>query len=150
MSECRIPRCTRTTLVFPGNKVGGKQTINGARGFHPKIADRPDLTLECIRRHYIREWNPLEDALARYADFFALFEDFGGYVNFFLLQDLLEDDGKAIRFFHSFADFSTPAVPSNKDEYLSYLRASNAFIRARNRRIDAEVVGQDVEGRIAR
>ena len=39
-------------LVFPGNRVDGKMTINGARGFHPRIADRFDMTLECVRRHY--------------------------------------------------------------------------------------------------
>lgn len=139
-----------STLLFPGNIIGGKPTINGARGFHPRIADRFDLTLECIRRHYLREPNPLADTLLRYADFFALFEDFGGYVNFFLLQDLVEDDGQTIRFFHPFADFSTPAVPRNVDDYLSYLRASNAFIHARNLRINAEYPGQDLEGAIAR
>ncbi|MBT8163802.1 MULTISPECIES: hypothetical protein [Arthrobacter] len=125
-----------STLVFPGNVVGGKQTINGARGFHAKIADRFDLTLECIRRHYLGQPNPLADTLRRYADFFALFGDFGGYVKFFLLQDLMEDDGQTIRFFHPFADFSTPAVPRTAEEYLNYLQASNTFIRARNRRID--------------
>nr|WP_235835703.1 MULTISPECIES: hypothetical protein [Arthrobacter] len=86
-----------STLVFPGNVVGGRQTINGARGFHAKIADRFDLTLECIRRHYLGQPNPLADALRRYADFFALFEDFPGYVKFFMLDDLVEDDGRTIR-----------------------------------------------------
>jgi hypothetical protein len=38
-------------MVFPGNRVDGKLTINGARGFIRSIADRMDLTLECIRRH---------------------------------------------------------------------------------------------------
>jgi hypothetical protein len=68
-------------------------------------------------------------------NFFDLFGDFRGYVNFFLLQDLVEDDGRAIRFFHPFADFVTPAVPKSKPDYLRYLQASNDFIRARNRRI---------------
>jgi hypothetical protein len=129
-----------STLVFPGNMIGGKQAINQARGFHPRIADRPDLTLECIRRHYLREWSPLEDTLARYADFFALFENFRGYVDFFLLQDLLEEDGQSVRsFLHPFADFSTKAaVPRDDKEYLKYLGLSNAFIAARNRRIDEQ------------
>ena len=39
-------------MVFPGNRIHGKQTINCARWFNRKIADRFDLTLECIRRHY--------------------------------------------------------------------------------------------------
>lgn len=125
-----------SAIVFPGNRVGRKQTINGARGFRANVADRPDLTLECIRRHYLGVMpNPLADVLLRYKDFFDLFGDFRGYVEFFLLQDLVEDDGQTIRFFHPFADFRTPAVPKNKAEYLSYLQASNGFIRARNHRI---------------
>jgi hypothetical protein len=40
-------------MIFPGNRVDKKQTINGARGFNRRIADRLDLTLECIRRHYL-------------------------------------------------------------------------------------------------
>ena len=61
-------------LIWPGNLVGGKQTINGARGFNRRIADRLDLTLECVRRHYSGEQSPLSEVLARYSDFFALFE----------------------------------------------------------------------------
>lgn len=128
-----------SAIVFPGIQIGRKQVINQARGFHPLIADRFDLTLECIRRHYLGELpNPLGEVLHRYADFFALFKDFAGYVNFFLLQDLVEEDGKAIRFFHSFDNFRTPAVPKTKDEYLEYLRRSNDFIAERNNRIDSE------------
>ena len=128
-----------STLVFPGNRIVGKPTINGARGLHPRIADRFDLTLECIRRHYLGEPSPLADVLLRYSEFFSLFVDFAGYIKFFLLEDLVEDDGQTIRFFHPFADFSTPAVPKDRDEYLEYLRLSNAFISARNRRIDEEL-----------
>ena len=68
-------------MVFPGNRIDGKQTINGARGLNRKIADRFDLTLECIRRHYLARRSPLGETLARYRDFFALFEDFGGTSN---------------------------------------------------------------------
>ena len=35
-------------MVFPGNRLDGKQTINGARGFNRKIADRFD--------HSVRRW----------------------------------------------------------------------------------------------
>lgn len=48
-------------------------------------ADRFDLTLECIRRHYLGQRSPLGETLARYRDFFALFEDFSGYVEFFMV-----------------------------------------------------------------
>ncbi|MDQ0633726.1 hypothetical protein QFZ40_001635 [Arthrobacter pascens] len=127
-----------STLVFPGNIVDGKQTINGARGFHPSIADRIDVTLECIRRDYTGELpNKLGEVLDRYSNFFALFKDFDGYVEFFLLQDLINKDG-TIRFFHPFDNFSTPVVPKTPDEYLKYLQRSRDFIRARNKRIDAQ------------
>ena len=98
-------------MVFPGNRVDRKMTINGARGFHPRIKDRFDLTVECIRRHYSNERSPLSDTLARYADFFALFGDFPGYVEFFLLQDLVTEDYSAVRFFTPFEDFNTSPLP---------------------------------------
>ncbi|MFC0486595.1 DUF6994 family protein [Pseudarthrobacter scleromae] len=101
------------------------------RGLHPRIADRFDLTLECIRRRYLGEPSPLADVLLRYAEFFALFGDFVGYIKLFILEDLAEEDGHTIRFFHPFADFSTPAVPKDRDGHLEYLRLSNAFISAR-------------------
>jgi hypothetical protein len=123
-------------LVFPGNKVANKPTINGARGMHPRIKDRFDLTLECIRRHYLGEWNPLQDVLNRYADFFALFRDFIGYADFFLLQDLVADDGRNVRFSLPFEGFEERPVPRNPGEYDEYRRNSIGFVEARNRRID--------------
>lgn len=122
-------------MVFPGNRIGGKQTINGARGFNTKIADRLDLTLECIRRHYLGQRSPLGETLLRYRDFFALFDDFGGYVEFFMLQDLVAADRSAVRFFMPFDDFSSRAVPTDGDSYREYRRLSIEFIEARNRRI---------------
>lgn len=44
--------------------------------------DRFDLTLECIRRHYLNMDSPLAPTLSRYTKFFALFGDFPGYVSF--------------------------------------------------------------------
>ena len=64
----------------------------------PSIRDRFDLTLECIRRHYFSERSPLSDVLARYEDFLCLFGSFKGYVEFFLLQDLVSPDYSAVRF----------------------------------------------------
>lgn len=123
-------------MVFPGNKVDGKQTINGARGFNRRISDRFDLTLECIRRFYLGDSSPLDQTLLRYHDFFALFGTFRGYVDFFLLQDLVNDDCSAIEFFMPFRDFNESAVPMTPDAYEGYRRRSITFIEARNRRID--------------
>jgi Family of unknown function (DUF6994) len=122
-------------MVFPGNRVDGRQTINGARGFSRRIADRLDLTLECIRRHYRSQASPLDITLRRYADFFAVFDDFRGYVDFFLLHDLVTDAYDGVRFFLPFDDFTTPAVPRDVDTYREYRRRSIEFVTARNLRI---------------
>jgi hypothetical protein len=124
-------------MVFPGNQVDGKPTINGARGLHPQIRDRFDLTLECIRRHYLAEPNPLSDTLARYADFFRLFGDFAGYVNFFHLQDLVNQASSAVNFCMPFGDFGEYVLPATLDAYLGYRRRAMEFIESRNRRIAA-------------
>ena len=121
-------------MIFPGNVVDGKQTINGARGFLRRIADRMDLTLECIRRHYLAQPNPLAATLERYHDYFALFENFPGYVEFFLLQDLVEPD-YTVRFFMQFDNFTTPSVPKDVPTYSEYRRRSIDFVEARNQRI---------------
>jgi hypothetical protein len=125
-------------MIFPSNRVERKQTINGARGFNRKIADRFDLTLECIRRHYIGQPSPLGETLARYEGFFKLFEDFRGYVEFFLLQDLVADDYSAVKFFMPCDDFTRPSVPGDIDAYRAYRRLSMEFVHARNRRIAAD------------
>lgn len=123
-------------MLFPSNKVGGKMTLNGARGWHPRIADRLDLTLECIRRHYDGQPSPLAETLKRYQDFFVLFGGFAGYVDHFLLQDLVTEDGACIRFFMPFDDFRKPHLPRDVETYREYRRRSIEFVRARNRRID--------------
>jgi hypothetical protein len=122
-------------MLFPGNRVGGQMTINGARGFHPRIKDRFDLTVECIRRHYRNESSPLGQTLQRHADFFGLFGDFRGYVEFFLLQDLVAADCSAVRFFTPFADFTTSPLPATSEAYQAYRQLAIEFIEARNRRI---------------
>jgi hypothetical protein len=126
-------------VVYPGNRIDGKITINQARGIHPRIKDRFDLTLECIRRHYDGEPNPLAEVLARYADFFGLFGDFVGYVGFFLLEDLVDEDALAVRFWLPFEDFVGPHVPDTLDAYIAYRQRVIGFVEARNRRIAAYV-----------
>jgi hypothetical protein len=69
----RIGSTIGARIVFPGNRIDKKNTINGARGFPPLIKDRFDLTLECIRRHHLKQDSPLREVLARYQGFFALF-----------------------------------------------------------------------------
>lgn len=132
----RISYTVGGMMVFPGNRIQGKWTINQARGCLRTISDRFDLTVECIRRHYAGQSSPLGETLARYRDFFALFEDFGGYVGFFLLQDLVSHDGADVRFFMPFDAFRTASVPEDDATYREFRRRSIEFIEARNRRIE--------------
>ena len=123
-------------MVFPANRVDGKHTINVMRGFTRQIADRFDLTLECIRRHYLGQSSPLGETLSRYSDFFAMFADFSGYVNFFVLHDLVTENCSTVNFFMPFDDFNSPSTPKNRDAYEDYRRRSIEFVVARNHRID--------------
>jgi hypothetical protein len=71
-----------------------------------------------------------------YRDFFALFQFFRGYVDFFLLQDLILPDYSAVRFFAPFENFaSSSPLPAPIDAYRNYKRLAIAFIEARNQRI---------------
>lgn len=122
-------------MVFPGNKIDGKMTINGARGCNSKIGDRFDLTVECIRRYYRDEESPLYNDLARYSQFFQLFTDFNGYVDFFLLNDLVTDDYSAIRFFSPTVDFDQSPRPESLDDYRIFRERTIDFVNSRNARI---------------
>ncbi|AIZ55953.1 hypothetical protein Mpt1_c00460 [Candidatus Methanoplasma termitum] len=124
-------------LVFPSNKIDNKATINVERGFNGLIKDRFDFTLECIRRWYIGEKNPLRDCFDRYTDFFRLFTDFRGYVEFFLLDDIVDED-ENVRFWLPFRDFgSTPPLPNSVTEYKEYMKNASDFTKARNKRMAA-------------
>lgn len=98
------------------------------------ICDRFDLTLECIRRFYVQGHSPLYDALIRYKDFFDLFIDFSGYVDFFMLQDFV--DGKAqVKFSLPFDNFIRTPLPQTANEYNQYRTHTVALINSRNKRI---------------
>lgn len=126
-------------VIFPSQTINRKPTINGARGMNHKIKDRFDLTLECIRRHYEEQESPLSEVLARYSDFFDLFESFRGYVEYFLFQDLVSGNAGSINFFIPFSEFESSAVPVNVDEYRSYQEGVVRFVRARNVRIAGQL-----------
>lgn len=123
-------------IVFPARKIEGKTTINAGRGLNSKIRDRFDLTLECIRLHYLNKESPLTAVLGRYADFFALFDDFKGYVDFFLLQDLASEDYASVKFCLPFHGFDHSPLPSSIADYLLYRDQMTTFITARNQRIN--------------
>ncbi len=122
-------------IIFPSKQVDKKMTINASRGLNRSIADRFDLTLECIRRFYINEDSPLSDTFKRYSSFFSLFQDFKGYIDFFLLQDLVEEKDLVIKFFVPFNGFDRSPLPSNVQEYQSYKKHLTHFVKARNQRM---------------
>ncbi len=93
-------------IIFPNNRIDGKYTINQARGVNSLIDDRFDLTLECIRLFYSGGKSPLYDTLLRYGNYFDLFDDFMGYIHFFFLDDLIDENNK-IKFYLSFDGFKT-------------------------------------------
>jgi hypothetical protein len=125
-------------ILFPAKKIDGKITINGARGFNQKIADRFDLTLECIRLHYLGKTNSLQEVLDQNSSFFKLFESFAGYVDFFLLQDLVSPNYESINFFTPIKQiFESSPLPATQAEYQQYMKRSTSFTAKRNERIKA-------------
>jgi hypothetical protein len=121
--------------VFPNSRIDGNQTINQARGVNSLIDDRFDLTLECIRLFYLGQKCPLYDTLLRYRSFFDLFDDFIGYIHFFLLEDLIDGNNK-VKFYLPFDDFKTSPTFSDTNEYLKYKKGVMNFIKSRNERIE--------------
>ncbi len=51
---------------------------------------------------------------------YSNFEDFRGYIDFFLLQDIVTDDYTTLRFHAPFLGFDRSPVPADLDEYLAY------------------------------
>lgn len=113
-----------------------RPTINQARGTRAVIADRMDLTLECIRRHYAGQHDsPLGDVLVAYGGFFDLFAGFAEFIDFFHFQDLVTPDYQGIRFYLPLDDFSRTGTPVSVDEYVTYREATLTFIKLRQQRI---------------
>ena len=75
-------------MIFPKHP----SSMNQNKGTNRKISDRWDLTLECIRRYYNGEESPLYKTINRDKEFYDLFVDFKGYVDFFFLQDCVSED----------------------------------------------------------
>jgi len=122
-------------IIFPNNRIDGKHTINQARGVNSLIDDRFDLTLECIRLFYSGETSPLYDTLLRYENFFYLFDHFIGYIHFFFLEDLIDENNK-IKFYLPFDGFKTRPSFSDVNQYLLYKKRVVDFIKSRNKRIE--------------
>ena len=120
------------SIVFPQVKW----SMNQARGCSKKIADRWDLTLECIRRFYAGESSPLDTALQRSESFFGLFVDFKGYVDFFLLQDCVDDNGNVILWLDTPLFINDP-MPNTVESYKGWIEKELDFVEKRGKRIEA-------------
>lgn len=118
-------------IIFP-KKQGG---INQSRGCNPYIKDRWDLTLECIRKFYLNEDSPLYYVLLQNKDFFDLFVDFKGFIDFFYLQDCVSDDYSHINFWLENGTFEKYPLPKTVDEYLCWIEQELDFVNKRNERI---------------
>ena len=119
-------------IIFP-KKRGG---INQSRGCNAYVRDRFDLTLECIRLYYNGKQNPLQNVLHDNKDFFDLFLNFKGYVDFFYLQDLVSKDYSSVNFLLGDGKFEINPFPKNVDEYLIWMNKQIEFVKKRNVRID--------------
>jgi hypothetical protein len=132
------PYTIGSSMIWPVRSKD-QPTMNQARGFGRSgrlIGDRMDLTLECIRRHYTGEpKSPLADVINAYADFFALFNGFTEFVEFFHLQDLVTPGFDKVRFYLPLDNFERPGTPATKDEYVEYREKTLEFIERRKRRM---------------
>ena len=118
-------------IIFP--KMKG--SINQARGCNPLICDRFDLTLECIRKYYNHENSPMYEVLLKNKDFFDLFVDFKGYVDYFYLQDLVNDDYTKVCFWLGDGEFEKNPFPKSVEEYFAWISKQLEFVEKRNARI---------------
>ena len=122
-------------VIFPSFRMG----INQSRGFNPRIKDRWDLTLECIRRYYNGEDSPLKNILDKNKSFFDLFVDFKGYVDFFFFQDCVDDNYSKVLLWLDTPLFITNPIPQTTDDYFEFINKEIDFVAKRNARIDAYI-----------
>ena len=125
-------------IIFPTRP----HSLNQRRGTAAPIADRFDLTLECIRQHYLGQAdNPLADVLSLDSEYFRLFgassKGFATFVEFFHLQDLASPDSVRWLDGHEGPEwsFDRHPLPRTLDAYRDYLDNVASFVDARNARI---------------
>ena len=122
-------------IFFPKMKGG----INQSRGCNPFIKDRWDLTLECIRKYYNNETSPLYSVLSNNKEFFDLFVNFKEYVDFFYLQDCVNDDYTQVKFWLGNGEFKYYPLPKTVQEYFLWIENELDFVMKRNKRISENI-----------
>lgn len=123
------------SIIFPMHRW----SMNQARGCSVKVCDRWDLTLECIRRFYAGEQTPLDKVLEADRQFFNLFVDFKGYVDFFLLQDCV-DESYNVRYGLETPLFVSMPMPKTLDEYYRWIDSQIDFVAKRGKRISEYIL----------
>ena len=119
------------TIIFPKHP----SSMNQNKGTNALISDRWDLTLECIRRYYQGEDSPLYNTIMKDKDFFDLFVDFRGYVDYFFLQDCVTNDYSGVDRWCGDASFKDNALPKTLDDYFQFIDKEFLFMDKRNNRI---------------
>ena len=118
------------TIIFPKHQG----SINQARGCSSKICDRWDLSLECISRYYKGEPSPLEATIRKDKAFFDLFVNFKGYVDFFFLQDCVDEDYH-VKIWLDTPLFEDNPIPMNVEDYCRWINSQLDFVEKRAKRI---------------
>ena len=118
-------------VIFPVHV----NSMNQRKGTNLRIADRWDLTLECIRRHYAGEESPLSKVIESDKAFYDLFVDFKGYVDFFFMQDCVSDDYSSVDIWMGDASFKKNGLPETVEDYFRFLVREHIFLDKRNQRI---------------
>jgi len=70
-------------------------------------------------------------------EFFDLFVDFKGYVDFFLLQDCVSNDYSKVELWIDTELFVNNPFPRDVDEYIRWIQHNIDFVDKRNQRIRA-------------
>lgn len=143
------------TLLRRSYSIGGMiifpvhvNSMNQRRGMNSRIADRWDLTLECIRRYYAGEESPLSKVIEGDKAFYDLFVDFKGYVNFFFLQDCVSEDYSSVNIWMGDAAFEGSGYPRTVEEYFRFLFKEHEFLDKRNIRIQQYCIAHNLEPEI--
>lgn len=74
--------------------------------------------------------------MERDKEFFDLFVDFKGFVDFFFLQDCVDENYEKVNLWLGESFFEKNPYPHSASEYLAWIEAEYDFLRKRNRRIE--------------
>lgn len=118
-------------VIFPKHQ----RSMNQERGCYRMISDRWDLTMECIRRFYVGESSPLDKVLEVDKDFYRLFVDFKGYVDFFFLQDCVDEDYN-VKFWLDTPLWVSDPMPETVELYKDWIDKELDFVEKRGKRIE--------------